>query len=283
MPLKKKKYSILYTTSFSHMMGGGQWSLYYLIRHLDKDVFSPILICPEEGELAEKMEEAGAEVICLHMGRIRYLNPLVLQRLITIIKDRRIDLIHTDSTTETFYAGIAARMMRVPVVWHIRVSEEEWFIDRILAILSTKLILVAKALNERFAWLKDRKKMVVIYNGIDLEAFDNFPTTSSIKREFNIAEDTVLIGCIGRIEKRKGQEYLISAMRDIDNAKLILVGRSEAEYLQKITMLCNKFSEMESVFHGGAEVDAVEGEEVQEGEEYGEGQDPEDGSGEPGV
>jgi len=241
MPLKKKKYSILYTTSFSHMMGGGQWSLYYLIRHLDKDVFSPILICPEEGELAEKMEEAGAEVICLHMGRIRYLNPLVLQRLITIIKDRRIDLIHTDSTTETFYAGIAARMMRVPVVWHIRVSEEEWFIDRILAILSTKLILVAKALNERFAWLKDRKKMVVIYNGIDLEAFDNFPTTSSIKREFNIAEDTVLIGCIGRIEKRKGQEYLISAMRDIDNAKLILVGRSEAEYLQKITMLCNKF------------------------------------------
>jgi hypothetical protein len=52
---------------------------------------------------------------------------------------------------------------------------------------------------------------------------------------------------------------------------------------EDVTMLCNKFSEMESVFHGGAEVDAVEGEEVQEGEEYGEGQDPEDGSGEPGV
>lgn len=242
---------MLYMTSFGHMMGGGQWSLYYLIRHLNKDVFYPILLCPEEGELADKMRGAGAELIFLDIGRIRYLNPLVIKRLVNIIKDKQIDLIHTDSTTEAFYAGIAAWVTRIPVVWHIRVSEKAWFIDRILATLSTKLILVSNAIRKRFAWLNDHQKMVVIHNGIDLETFDNFPGTSSIREDYNIAQDTLLLGCIGRIEKRKGQEYLISAMRHLDNAKLILVGQGKEDYLNRITKLCNEFNIADRVMYIG--------------------------------
>lgn len=249
--IPKKRQHMLYMTSFGHMMGGGQWSLYYLIRHLNKDVFYPILLCPEEGELADKMRGAGAELIFLDIGRIRYLNPLVIKRLVNIIKDKQIDLIHTDSTTEAFYAGIAAWVTRIPVVWHIRVSEKAWFIDRILATLSTKLILVSNAIRKRFAWLNDHQKMVVIHNGIDLETFDNFPGTSSIREDYNIAQDTLLLGCIGRIEKRKGQEYLISAMRHLDNAKLILVGQGKEDYLNRITKLCNEFNIADRVMYIG--------------------------------
>ena len=247
----KKKYNILYTTSFDHMMGGGQWSLYYLIKHLAKGIFQPIVVCPAEGELSERMRGVGADVIYLKVGRIRYLNPLVVKKFISIIRDKHIALIHTDSTTETFYAGLAAKLMGIPLIWHIRVSDEAWFIDRILVTLSTKLILVANAIRKRFAWLNDHPKMVVIHNGIDLETFDNFPTTSSIREELNIATHTILLGCIGRIEKRKGQEYLISAMRDIANAKLILAGRADEKYLKKITMLCNEFNIADRVIYIG--------------------------------
>lgn len=247
----KKRFNILYTTSFAHMMGGGQWSLYYLIKHLNKDVFHPTVLCPQEGELASKMRGAGAEVICLNMGRIRYLNPFVIRRLFTVIKDKQIDLIHTDSSTETFYTGISARIMGIPLVWHIRVSEGEWFFDRVLAMFSTKLILVASAISQRFGWLQTTKKMVVIYNGLDLEEFDNFPGTSSIREEYNIAQDTVLLGCIGRIEKRKGQEYIIAAMRHLDNAKLILVGQGKEDYLNRITKLCNEFNIADRVLYVG--------------------------------
>ena len=234
------------------MMGGGQWSLFYLIKHLNKDVFRPILVCPEEGELAEKMRGAGAEVICLNVGRIRYLNPLVIKKFISLIKDKQIVLIHTDSSTETLYAGIAARMMRIPLVWHIRVSERERFLDRVLSLLAARLILVANAISPRFPWLKNHHKMVVVHNGIDLEEFDNLHTTSSIREEFNISEDAVLLGCIGRIEKRKGQEYLVSAMRYIDNVKLLLVGGGEERYINEIKMLCNELGISDRVFFAGA-------------------------------
>ncbi len=231
---KRKQYNILYTTSFASMMGGGQWSLYYLIRHLNKDIFHPIVLCPGEGELAEKMRGAGAEVMFFDVGRIRYLNPLVIKKFISLIKEKQIALIHTDSTTETFYCGIAARMMRIPLVWHIRVSDREWFLDRILSLLSTRLILVANAIRRRFAWLTDTPKMIVVYNGIDLEEFDHFSAIFLIREEFNISKETVLLGCIGRIEKRKGQEYLISAMRHIDGAKLILIGGGEEGFINKL-------------------------------------------------
>jgi len=247
----RQRYNILYTTSFGHMRGGGQWSLYYLIKHLNKDVFRPTVLCPDEGELTAKMRGAGAEVICFNVGRIRYLNPFVINRLITIIKEKQIALIHTDSSTETFYAGIAARLMRIPLVWHIRVSEEEWILDRVLSPLATRLILVSRALTQRFPWLENSPKMVVIYNGIGLEEFDNSPDTSSIRSEFNIGQGTILLGCIGRIEERKGQTDIISAMRDIDNAKLILVGGGDARYIKNIQRLCQEFGIGDRVFFTG--------------------------------
>jgi len=246
-----KRYNILYTTSFSYMAGGGQWSLYYLVKHLNNDIFHPLILCPKEGDLPEKMRAVGADVLFLKMGRIRHLNLFAVWKLISIMKKQKINIVHTDSSTETFYAGIAARIMHIPLIWHIRVSDREWLIDRVLSLLATRLILVAKAIESRFDRLKDTQKTVVIYNGIDLEEFDHFPATPSIREEYNITKDTVVLGFIGRIEKRKGQEYLVSAMKHIGNAKLILVGRGDEGYTRKMQNLCEEFSISDRVIFAG--------------------------------
>ncbi len=249
--IKNKSHRILYTTSFSHMRGGGQWSLYYLIKHLDKDIFQPIVLCPGKGELTNKMRMVGAEAVYLTLGRIRYLNPLVIWKFAELLKDKKIALIHTDSSTETLYAGIAARILGIPLVWHIRVSEREWFLDRALSVVSTRLILVSEALRARFRWLSKGTKAVVVHNGIDLEEFDSFPHIPSIRKKYNIADDEVLIGCIGRMERRKGQEYLLSAMRHIHRAKLLLLGLEDEEYSNRLKRICADFNIIERVIHIG--------------------------------
>ncbi len=246
----KKAANILYTTAFSNMAGGGQWSLYYLIKHLDKDRFHPLVLCPEQGELSDKMIKVGAEPIFMKTGRIRSFNPFTIKKLVSIIKDRNIAVIHTDSTTETFYAGIAAKIMNIPLIWHIRASEGQWALDRMLSALSTKLILVASALIKRFKWL-NKGKAPTVYNGIDLEEFDSFTSASSIRDEFNIDKDTVLLACSGRLEERKGQEYLVSAMRNINNAKIIFAGKADDAYLNRIKTMCNEFNISERVIFAG--------------------------------
>lgn len=242
--------NILYTTSFSTMAGGGQWSLYYLIKHLNKDRFHPVVLCPDEGELAQKMKSIGAEVIFFQTGRIRSPNPYTIKKLTSIIKDRNIALIHTDSTTETFYAGIAAKIMKVPLIWHIRASDGEWLLDRLLSVLSTKLILVADALRTRFK-RADKRKAPTIYNGIDLDEFDSYASPRSVREEFSINNDTVLLACVGRIEEKKGQEYLISAMKHANNTKLILAGRADEFYLKRIQTLCDELGVSDRVIFAG--------------------------------
>lgn len=245
------RYNILFTTPFNYMFGGGQWSLYYLIKHLNKGVFHPIVLCPGEGELAVKMRSVGAEVLYLKVGRMRYLNPVVIWKLVKIIRKQNINLIHTDSTSETLYAGIAAKLSGIPLVWHIRASQGELLLDSILSVLSTRLILVSNALRLRFKWAKAINKMVTIHNGIDLESFDNFPKLQSIRKEFNIDKDTVLLACLGRIEERKGQEYLIQAMRQVDKVKLILAGSGDEVYLNRIKSLCEGLNISDRVFFAG--------------------------------
>lgn len=238
---EKKKCNILYTTSFGHMAGGGQWSLYYLIKHLNKERFHPVVLCPDEGELRENMRAVGADVILFKMSRIMYLSPFVICKLITIMKKLKIHLVHTDSSTETFYAGIATRIIGIPLIWHIRVSNAEWFLDRLLSFLSTRLILVARALSSRFRWLEGGKKMVTVHNAIDLEEFDNFPVEYSIRKEFNIDKNTVVLTCIGRVEENKGQEYLVHAMKYVDNAKLLIIGKEEEGYFKTLKGIIERF------------------------------------------
>ncbi len=243
-------HNVLYTTSFETMAGGGQWSLYYLIKHLDRERFHPIVLCPGEGELAERMKEAGAEVVSLRIGRIRHLNPLVVWRLLSFIKENSIDLIHTDSTTETFYCGIVARIRGTPLVWHIRVDEGGWFLYRVLSMLATRIIVVSQALRRGFPWLRSNHRLSIVYNAIDLEDFDS-SSTSSIRKELKIKGDEMLIASIGRIEEKKGHGILISAMKDIKDARLIMIGRGEADYINRLKALSESYGVSDRVFFMG--------------------------------
>ncbi|MFQ5900906.1 MAG: glycosyltransferase [Thermodesulfobacteriota bacterium] len=252
----KGRYNILYTTSFGNMMGGGQWSLYCLVKHLNKDIFYPIVLCPGEGELTEMMRAAGAGIICLDVGRLRYLNMFTVCKLISFLKERNIALVHSDSTTETFYTGIAARILGIPLIWHIRASEGGWFLDRVLSLFATRVILVAKAISSRFRWLKDKPKMTVIYNGIDLKEFDAPLAAQSVREEFDIDSKTLLIGCIGRVEERKGQEYLLRALKDVD-AALILVGEEDKVYRDRLDRLGSEIGITDRVIYTGYRKDVV--------------------------
>lgn len=249
--LHKKKYNILYTTSFNYMMGGGQWSLYYLIKHLNKESFHPIVLCPEEGKLSEKMRGLGADVVYLNIGRIRHMNLFVVLKLISIIKKHGINIVHTDSTTETFYAGIAVQIMRIPLVWHIRVSESAGHLDRLLSLLSDRLILVAKALSSRFKWLEGSSKLAVVHNAVDLEEFDSFTSRSSIRKEFGIRDSEIVLVCIGRIEERKGQEYLVNAMKHVDNARLVIIGKKNEVYFKKLKEITEEYGLSDRIIFTG--------------------------------
>jgi glycosyltransferase involved in cell wall biosynthesis len=94
---------------------------------------------------------------------------------------------------------------------------------------------------EKFStWHDYRKRVVSIYNGVDLEEYNpQRVQKGEIRKKFDIPPDTIVIGLVGQISERKGQDRLIHIasrlIQQFSNVRFMIVGGShEPEYEQKI-------------------------------------------------
>ncbi|MBK5100501.1 MAG: glycosyltransferase family 4 protein [Desulfobacteraceae bacterium] len=259
--MKDSRYNILSFSSFGDMKGGGQESLFQLVKNLNKGVFRPVIVVPEYGELAEKVQSENIPVVKISLPAV--LNPRIYEKLIAlrnlakIIKQYKIDLIHTDGPRNTFYGGILSKLCGKPLIWHIRVSDKDKY-DRILYHLSTKLILVANALKNRFDWDDRSQKMVTIYNGIDFSEFTPNNFKFEIREVYGIKNNSLIIITVARIERLKGQKYLIEACgrlkEKIQNFHVLLVGEiAESDYFRECNDLSDKLGIRDRITFTGRE------------------------------
>ncbi len=86
---------ILYISPFSHI-GGGEISLLAILKTLDRERFSPHLICYEDGPFVKNARSFGFKDSIFERGPF-YTDPLLIMRLISYIKKNGIDLIHVNS------------------------------------------------------------------------------------------------------------------------------------------------------------------------------------------
>jgi glycosyltransferase involved in cell wall biosynthesis len=223
---------ILYFSSFGNLRWGGQKSLYHLVTRLDRSVFSPCVIVPSDDGLARALSEKGVEGCVYDLPRLSPRSILrdlsALRFLLRLIDEREIDLLHTDGPRNTFYAGLAARLRGLPLVWHVRAMDGDPY-DRILCRLATRVILVADALRDRFAGICGADKLVTIHNGVDLDVFSRASGDAGPETRV-IPPGRLVIASAGRIEPLKGQETLIAACGVLKNAgadfHLLLVGET---------------------------------------------------------
>jgi glycosyltransferase involved in cell wall biosynthesis len=230
--MRRDPANILFFSSFGNLRWGGQKSLYHLVTGLDRSAFRPRVVVPSDDGLARALSEKGVEGCVYDLPRLSPRSILrdlsALRFLLRLIDEREIDLLHTDGPRNTFYAGLAARLRGLPLVWHVRAMDGDPY-DRILCRLATRVILVADALKDRFAGLCRTDKLVTIYNGVDLDVFRDVPG-DACPEAFAVPPGRLVIASVGRIEPLKGQETLIAACGVLRNAgadfHLLLVGET---------------------------------------------------------
>ena len=256
-----KRYNLLFTTISGEMAGGGQRSLLLILERLDKKRFKPFLICPSEGDLTDKVEKLGIETAIIKMGSLKRLNFIsnagAIFKLKRLIKQKNIDLVHTDAPRHTFYAGMAARLTGRPLIWHVRVSDpEKKLYDKFLSKLASKVIPVSRAVGKRFKGIAHKSdKFVVIYNGVDLKEFGPQLADERFKEEFEIEEDWILVGTLGQLIPSKGQELFLKAAAQVlklfPDVKFIIVGDGNEAYRKRLEDLSRDLGIKEKVIFTG--------------------------------
>ena len=141
-------------------------------------------------------------------------------RLARIIRRERVALVHVNEILDV-YGGIAARMARVPCVWHIRADVSSWpsplrmALPRIVAALSSEIVAVSDSVREQVFRQQgvETSKLSVIHDaGPDPSTFHDGLDGTSVRAELGVEADAFLVVLVSTLVEPKGHEFLIRAI-----------------------------------------------------------------------
>ncbi len=237
----KRKLKVAYVSHFSHLRMGGQKSTVHLIENLDRSKIAPIGICPEQGELSEKMEAIACPCFFIPLYPIKprhYVELITTYKMLRkLIVKEEIDILHPDRDADALICGLAKIGTPAKMVWHARVNAPHSS-DRINFRLADGVIGVSTAASARFSAFADfDHKCRTIFNGVDTEVFKPVENKADIRLKLGLPTDKFILIFVGQITKGKGIYELAESMKimkndNTDNLPLLLyVGtpRSDGE------------------------------------------------------
>lgn len=217
-------------------VGGVENQLLTVLRTYDRNKYLPV-VCSmsDKGKIGAEIEEEGIEVVCLNKFK-RSFDWTIISDLYRLIKERDIKIVRTHQFHANFYGRVAAILARVPCIIasvHNLYNRDKKIhrrvINWILAGLSDRVVAVSSAVKEDIIKYDhiNKKKIMVINNGIDKELF-NSQDRSTMRKELGIPPDVHVIGTVGRLTYQKGQKYLIEALACLKDKfskiRLMLIG-----------------------------------------------------------
>ena len=151
-----------------------------------------------------------------------------------IVGENGIDIIYCNGTLAKILGTFIGRKNGKPVIWHVRNIQQTRFMKSLMETLSglrcvKKIICVSRATAEPFR--RAKSKVRVVYNGIDPADFDRDSVRGSLREEFSIPPDAVLVGNTGRVVPRKGYAEFIDTVSRLvsdggigEKTKFVIVG-----------------------------------------------------------
>jgi glycosyltransferase involved in cell wall biosynthesis len=187
------------------------------------------VLCPPESRIFTEGPKRGVETIALPIGRKNLKGLFALRRW---LKNNRVDVINTHSSTDTWLAALACKTLRKPppIVRTRHISSpipnngaSHWlYAKAVKHVVTTGEALRLQVIKQTGA---DPARVTSVPTGIDPERFK-----PGDKREARIAlgldPDTHYIGIVATLRSWKGHLYLLEAFAQLDAPgwKLLIVG-----------------------------------------------------------
>ncbi len=225
--------TVLVVSNHGEIVGGGEVSLLALLEHLDRSRWQPAVVVPVEGTVAVRCRNLDLPVHVIPLPALRRPQLPVVNAVFALrrlIRGVNACLLHANGSRAMWYAGLAGRLAHRPAIWHVRVADAEPVPDRILAALSTAIVVNSHAVGRRFDWAR-AGKVHCVHNGVDLGRFGPRPPLETLRMSLGIPDGAPVVGSVGRFVPYKGYRFLLDAARAVEDAlpgvHWLLVGDGE--------------------------------------------------------
>jgi len=233
MPLDRIKL-LKFVANFN--IGGTERQVSNLARGLDCSRFDLELGCLHKaGGLLQEFEERWAPAEFRINSFFNHKALLEQFRLRQYIKQSEIQIVHTYGFYANVFAIPPAKMAGASIiVASIRdtcdfLSPMQRWVQKQICRLANCVLANSEAVRQRLlSDGYDRKKIVVIRNGITLSRFTRGVCRTSLRQEFGLPPDAPLVAVLARLDQVKGVEYFIQAAGSIaaslPHARFLIIG-----------------------------------------------------------
>lgn len=241
--MRKNKIRILHVAQAA---GGVDRYIRMLLKYLDKEKFENILVCSQDfheedyRDLVDSFEQV--EMTRAIGGR----DLKAIKGVRALIKKYNPDIVYAHSSKAGAIAraadiGLRNRCVYNPHGWafNMRCSAKKkamyTAIEKIAAPFCDKIICISDA--EKQSAL-DKKicredKLQVIFNGVDIESYENGVRGAIKRKDLNIPEDAFVVGMVGRMSPQKAPDVFVKMAKqvkdEVPNAHFIIVDNGNQE------------------------------------------------------
>jgi glycosyltransferase involved in cell wall biosynthesis len=226
-------------------VGGSIVSTSLLAEYMLRQGVDCLGVFPREGKSAQVFQKRGIPTQYYEDGRKRrypgtdldslpkklgflVANLGMIGRAREILASCRPDLIHVNDNANLLLWGVAAKAMRIPLVWHIRGEYGNRIFDALRIRLADHLIFVADANRVRFSGRNRLPASSTVHNGVDLRLFSPPASRAAAKRELGVDPQTTTLCFVGNLVPRKRPDWCVRAflrLRDSGRkAQMLMAG-----------------------------------------------------------
>ena len=225
---------------FDDLMIGGWTTIATAIPKFDRSRINPVIICLfGRGYHADLLEKEGFEIHFLGFNKQNFLHKMLF--LISLLKEKKIDIVHTHLLLSHLIGQTAAALAGIPGrIMHVHAVEKDpggiygvWM--KMIAKRAGMIISVSSSVERTFlnTYPSFKGKRKVVHNGIDICEFRKRFASAALKRsDFGIGPENFCAMTVANFKSEKGHRYLVEAallLKD-DNIRFLLIGEgSEKE------------------------------------------------------
>ncbi len=215
--------------------GGAQEHVFNLVSRLDRAFYDVSVVSLSPGSAVRKLQRAGIDVTVIDDPD----DVIATATLAAHLADIRADVIHNHMYRAEIVGTKAAIALgeaghRRPWVVstvhssRVRPAEDQDLLRRVTPQMD-HLIVVSRAIERKVLGEgRSGAPLSLIYNGVDLERYDHQEACCTLREEYGMDADAVIVGVVGRLELEKGHPTLLEAWPQVLDrvpcAYLLIVG-----------------------------------------------------------
>ncbi len=244
---ERERPRVLFVESYPHVIYGQQRTMLSLLEHSRQAAVEPLVAVPGEGSFVDAVRQMGIQptvfsypsMLARYGGAVYHYRGIrqavFAWQVARYVLQARQELrrlapagVFCNDLRGLLTIGAAARSLGIPVMIWDKLDRPHGWLDRLQLPLANRTAFISEAVKSKFtqgALRRYRHRLETIPNGVDPGRFDG---AEPIRQSLGIRDDELVIGLIGSITHRKGQDRLLAVVPEladrVRNVRVLLVG-----------------------------------------------------------